>query len=278
MNKYIFLAVLILVVSLFVHFSGGEKPQPSKPVLRIGAECDYVPNSWTEKHPSTFNHPIANYDESYADGYDIQIAKLVADKLNYTLEVKKLQWNDLLPALNDGEIDAVFSSMLDTDERKRVASFSNPYEVEKTEYAVLVERVSPYITAKCLKDFGGARIIGERGTKLDEVIDQIPGVVHLKPTDTLQGMIDSVLMKKADGAVIETDTGHFYEITNTNLMLVKFSADNGFKLGFNGVCAAVRKKDTELVKSINKALSDIKYNERRKIMDAVNSRVSKILQ
>ena len=277
MKKYIVLALLLICLPLFF-LKAEEETKPSKPVLIVGSECDYVPNSWEETKPTPSNLPIANHKGYYAEGYDIQIAKIVARELGLTLEVKKIAWNDLLPSLNSGEVDAVFSSMLDTEERKKIAAFSEPYEVKKAEYGIIVDSVSPYITAKSLKDFDGARIVGEKGTKLDEVIDQLPGVIHIKPTAKVQGMIDAVLRDEADGAVIDTDTGNYYELTNKNLTMIKFSENEGFELGFTGVCAGVRKDDTELLHKINIALEKISRSERQKIMDTATSRMMTNLQ
>ena len=278
MKKYVVLLILLACMYVYVQLNGNVEEVPVKPVLRVGVECDYVPNSWEEVKPSKSNVPISNQKGYYAEGYDIQIAKIVASELGVTLEVKKIAWNDLLPSLNNGEIDAIFSSMLDTEERKKLASFSEPYEVKKAEYGIIVDSVSPYITAKSLKDFDGARIVGEKGTKLDEVIDQIPGVIHLKPTAKVQGMIDAVLRDEADGAVIDTDTGRYYELTNKNLTLIEFPAGGGFELGFTGVCAGVRKDDTELLHKINIALEKISRSERQKIMDTATSRMMTNLQ
>ena len=275
MKKYVILFILLSLVPVYIYMSGEEKKPASKQVFRIGAECDYVPNSWEESKSSSFNVPIVNREGYYADGYDIQVAKLVASDMDMVLEVKKTAWNDLLPALNNREIDAIFSSMLDTDERKKIAAFSEPYEVKKTQYAVIIDSVSPYIAAKNLEDFSGARIIGEKGTMLDEVIDQIPGVIHLQPADKIQGMINAILEGKADGAVIDIDTGQFYELTNKNLTLIKFPADGGFKLGYSGVCAGVRKDDSRLLYRINIALGKISRSERQKIMEAAYHRMMK---
>lgn len=274
MKKYVLLIVLFLIAGVYSYFGieNGEKEKPTN-IFRIGVECDYVPNSWEERKPSGFNYPIANHEGFYADGYDIQIAKIVADKLGLVLVVKKIDWNDLLPALMNGGIDAIFSSMLDTEERKKSASFSVPYEVRKAEYAVIVSNTGAYINAASLADFSGAKILGEKGTKLDEVIDQIPGVIHLQPETTVHGMIDRVAEGTADGAVIDTDTGHFYELTNPTLELIKFPEGKGFELGFSGVCAGVRKNDMALLRRINEAVSGIKNSERQKIMDSVNSRM-----
>ena len=58
--------------------------------------------------------------------------------------------------------------------------------------------------------------------------------------------------------------------------MVRFKGDNGFKLGFTGVCAAVRKSDTELLHKMNIAIGHISRNERQRIMDAVNSRMMEV--
>lgn len=277
MKKYIALvlaSVLIFsLVSILFDKDKKEKEEPRRLVLRVGIEGEYVPNNWEESRPSNSNVPISNHEGFYAEGYDVQIAKIVAAGIEADLEVKKIAWNDLIPALRDGEIDAIFSSMLDTDERRKLITFSDPYEAQTIEYAIIVDSVSPYITATSLKDFGGARIIGESGTKLDDVIDQIPGVIHVKPAATIQAMIECVLQDKADGAVIDVDTGKFHELTNQGLTLVQFPAGKGFQLGFNGVCVGVRKEDDELLHNINVALAGISKNERKRLMDVATSRM-----
>lgn len=279
MKKYFVLLLLLLGLPLVFFLTGDEeKHEPPKLVLRVGSECDYIPNSWEETTSSSFNVPVANNAGYYADGYDIQIAKAIARELDYVLEVRKIAWNDLLPALNNGEIDVIFSSMLDTEERRKVAAFSDPYEARKTEYGIIVDSVSPYITATKLSDFKGAKIIGEKGTKLDEVIEQIPGVIHVKPLATIKGTIDCVLKGEVDGAVIDTDTGHFYELVNKNLTLIKFPENDGFKLGFRGVCAGIRKGDRELLHRINLALSNLDIRDRHKIMESVNLRLASYMR
>ena len=276
MKKYIVLFIIaVLAFSVPRIFLGDtdNSTRNSRTVLRVGVECEYVPNSWEERKPSDSNLPIVNNKGYYAEGYDVQIAKIVAASLENDLEVRKIAWNDLIPALRNGEIDAIFSSMLDTEERKKLVAFSDPYEAETVAYAIIVDSVSPYITATSLKDFNGAKIVGERGTKLDDVIEQIPGVIHVKPAETIQAMIDCVLQEKADGAVIDVDTGRYHELINKNLTLITFKDGDGFELGFHGVCAGVRQTDTELLHRINVALAKIPQSERKKIMATATSKM-----
>ena len=267
--RKIILLFIVLLAALFYY----TKFHSEKKVFRIGTECDYAPNNWEEKRPSASNFPLVNNEGFYAEGYDIQIAKVVADDLGMTLEVKKIAWRDLLPALNRGEIDAVFSGMLDTEERKKLAAFSHTYEVKKTEYTVILNKQSKYINIKKLEELYGAKMLAQKGTNLDAAIDQIPGAIHMPPVDTVPEMLEMLVSNKVDGIVMNYDTGRSYERTYDNLKLIRFPEGEGFVLGFDGICAAVRKKDRDLLKKINEALDVISIRERQRIMDRTISRV-----
>ena len=268
MKKFI-AVILILCAVLTYKFYNPAKSR----VLRIGMECDYAPNNWEEKTASDSNMPLANHPGFYAEGYDLQIAKHVAHELNAELEVKKIAWNDLLKALNDGEIDAIFSGMLDTSKRKDSALFSIPYDVEKTEYTVVINTASKYANAKTLNDFSGAKFIAQAHTNLDAAIDAIPGVIHLTPVNTVSEMLDAVVQGEADGTVINLDTGRSYEAAHRNLKVIRFHESNNFLHDFNGICAGVHKGDTKLLKEINDAIGSLSKHDRQVIMDNVISRL-----
>ena len=267
MRKYL-LMVLILLFAAFFFMRNQDKP-----VLRIGMECDYAPNNWEEKEPSNSNLPITNHEGFYAEGYDLQIAKVIADKLGYKLEVKKYDWNKLIAALNNKEIDAVFSGMFDTADRRKRAAFSETYEVEKTIYGVIVNVNSKYRNSRTLNEFIGAKFTAQKNTELEAAINLIPGAVHAEPVETVREMLDELTSGRVDATVINLDTGRSYERRFKNLKLIELPKGKGFTFHFKGVCAAVRKDDTELLKDINKILSRLSKKERQKIMDNVIQRL-----
>ena len=262
MKKFIFLLIILCAAGIAANIRFGEKQ-----VLRIGVECDYVPNSWLEDTPTDTNYPIANDPEHYAEGYDIQIAKLVAQEMDVKLEVYKVDWDDLFYALNHGDIDAIFSGMLDTKPRRQIAAFSEIYDAFDNEYTIIVDKNSVFANARRLSDFSGAKIVGQKGTHLDEVIDQIDGVVHLPAVESVTISVNMVAEHKADGAVINYDTGQPYLRKHRNLKMIRFREGDGFYLDFNGTCAAVRKNDTDLLAGINNALRKIPKWDRQRIMD-----------
>ena len=57
--------------------------------LRVGMECNYAPYNWTQTEPSDTAIPLAG--GGYADGYDVRIAKRVADYLGMDIEIVKTE-------------------------------------------------------------------------------------------------------------------------------------------------------------------------------------------
>ncbi|GHT00232.1 amino acid ABC transporter substrate-binding protein [Synergistales bacterium] len=60
-------------------------------------------------------------------GYDIDVAKAIADALGVKVEFRQFEFAGLIPALQAGEIDIVIAGMSITGKRALTVSFSNPY-------------------------------------------------------------------------------------------------------------------------------------------------------
>ncbi len=268
MKKIFFIIVMFMLACVYYFGSEINKIE----VIRIGSECDYPPNNWEEDRVTHSNIPLENKKGFYAEGYDIQIAKFVAERMGARLEVKKIGWQDLIPALQRREIDAIFSGMLDTGDRRKLIAFSNTYDFQETEYGILVNKNSKFANAKKLSDFFGAVLSGQKGTMHDDAIDQVPGAIHTTPVDTFSEMIDRLVKHEIDGAVIDLESGRINEKMHSNLVLIQFPEGEGFKLDFTGTCVGVRKQDTRLLKAINSALNELSKRDRQRIMDRTIAR------
>lgn len=84
--------------------------------LRVGMECNYAPYNWTQSDAS--ENAVAIAAGGYADGYDVRIAKIIADQLGMELEIVKTEWDGLTPALLSGNIDVIIAGMSPTAERR----------------------------------------------------------------------------------------------------------------------------------------------------------------
>ncbi len=107
-----------------------EAPATTNGVLKVGMECAYAPFNWTDmSEPSIGAVPISSQGSEgmYANGYDVQIAQYIANKLGMKLEIYAITWDGLLPALQSGTVDAIIAGMSPTAEREAEIDFTDVY-------------------------------------------------------------------------------------------------------------------------------------------------------
>lgn len=107
-----------------------DAPATTNGTLKIGMECAYEPYNWTDTEGTSLGAvPISSEGQSglYANGYDVQIAQYVANRLGLTLEIYAMEWDSLIPAVNSGAIDAIVAGMSPTAERSEQLDFTDTY-------------------------------------------------------------------------------------------------------------------------------------------------------
>ena len=233
--------------------------------LRVGMECAYAPSNWQESEPSDTNVPIENVPGAYAEGYDVQIARRIADQLGLELVVVKMDWDGLIPALNAGQIDAIIAGMADTESRKEAINFSAPYH--ETIYALMVNAGTAYENATSLADFNGASVLGQKDTALDWTIDQIEGVNHLPAVASVPDMLSRLQQGACDAIVINLENFPGYQASNPNFVAISFPEGEGLDPGFRGACVGLRKDDADLLSMADAALATIDQAERDAMWD-----------
>lgn len=242
-----------------------EQQQETTEQFRVGMECAYAPNNWQETAATDSNWPIENVPGAYAEGYDVQFAKIIADGLGKELVIVKMSWDGLIDALNQGQIDAIIAGMMDTAERRESINFSDPYH--ETIYGMMVLNDSPYADATSIQDFAGAAVLGQQGTALDTVIDQIENVNHLSPVGSVPDMISRLQQGTCDALVINVENSSGYLAANPNFKVITFDEGNGFELPSKGACVGIRKSDDALLEQVNEVLATVDQSTRDTMWD-----------
>ncbi|WP_412081021.1 transporter substrate-binding domain-containing protein [Virgibacillus tibetensis] len=93
--------------------SGSDKAEDKK-VLKMATSADFPP----------FESRDTKGD---FEGFDIDLAKLIAEELGYELEIEDMKFDGLIGALQSGRVDMVMSGMTATENRKQNVDFSNEY-------------------------------------------------------------------------------------------------------------------------------------------------------
>ncbi len=134
----------------------GKESNSGEDVFRVGMEAGYAPFK-------------IDGSSEYAGGYDVEIAKKIADSLGKKLVIVKTEWDGLVPALTSGKIDAIIAGMSPTAERKETIDFTDVYY--KSDLVMLVKKGGAYENAETLKDFSGAKITAQLNIFHYTVID-----------------------------------------------------------------------------------------------------------
>lgn len=82
--------------------------------LTVGMELKF----WPFEYVDQAGNPV---------GFDVDIAKTIADRLGVKLEIKDMEWTGLIPALAAGKIDLIISGLTGTLERAKAITFTSPY-------------------------------------------------------------------------------------------------------------------------------------------------------
>lgn len=233
--------------------------------LRVAMECGYAPFNWTQTDDSNNAVPIEG--GSYANGYDVQIAKRIAEAMGKELVIVKTEWDALPPAVQSGAVDLIIAGMSPTAERKESIDFSDNYY--RSDLVMVVKKDGAYADAKTLEDFNGASITAQLNTFHYSVIDQIPEVNKLTAMDNFPAMRVALQSGAIDGYVSERPEGISASEAIADFTYVVFDEGKGFEASDDDVAiaAGMKKGNTALADAVNAALADISEEERIEIMN-----------
>ena len=254
MIRKVLAACLALMVCVTMTACGGsDSSSEEKTTLVVGMECNYAPFNWTVTEESDTTMPIENAS-GYADGYDVQIAKMIAEELGMDLQIKKIAWDGLQPALESGEIDMIIAGMTADEEREQGADFTTPYY--ESEMVMIVRADDALANATTLEDFSGKNVVGQISTTYDEVIDQIPGVNHVTPLKSYPEMINALQQNVVDGITAELPVATGAVEANPDLAIVHFDEGHGFEADTSvSIALPEGSRDGDLFKKIQEISS-----------------------
>jgi len=272
------LLCLSLISSLLLTFSGcsskavsasttGSTPTSTgKKVLRVAMECAYAPFNWSQATDANGAIKIMGSNE-YCNGYDVQMAKKIADGLGYDLAVNKTEWSGIPTAISSGKIDAGVCGMTVNSKRKLAFDFSDPYYV--ADFVVLVKKDGKYANATSVADLKGATCTSQQSTAWYDLLPQIPEGKVLPAIADVPTMIVALSSGKCDVETANKPTGLSAIKSNPNLKMIDFEAGKGFKIEAEqtNVSVALAKGNDELRQKINAVLKTISEEERNKMMD-----------
>ena len=228
-------------------------------VLTIAMECAYAPYNWSQSDDSNGAVPISNVPGTYANGYDVMIAKQICEANGWKLEVVQSDWDSLVPGVQTGTFDAVIAGQSMTAERSEQVDFAGPYY-----YASIVcvtKTDSPYANAAGISDLSGGTCTAQIATIwYDSCLPQISGAQIMAEAESAPAMIMAVESGTVDFICTDMPTAMGACATYSDLAILDFSdSEDNFKVddGDINIGISVVKGNTELKDAMDKVLAPL---------------------
>ncbi|MBS5633989.1 MAG: transporter substrate-binding domain-containing protein [Clostridiales bacterium] len=254
--------------------SGGEESSTAAKsgledgVLTVAMECAYAPYNWTQADDSNGAVPIKD-SNNYANGYDVIIAKKLAEELGVELEIVKSDWDSLIPAVQSGTVDCVIAGQSITADRMQQVDFTEPYF-----YATIVTLTksdSQYASAASVADLSGATATSQMNTIwYNNCLPQIPDANILPAQADAPAMLVALNSGTCDIVVTDKPTGLAACVAYPDFTMLDFTGTEGeFEVSDEDINIGIslKKGNTELKEKLDSVLSTMTEEDFTELMD-----------
>lgn len=192
--------------------------------------------------------PFEYRDGLEITGFDVEIAKKVAEKLGKELVIEDMAFDSLIMALNSDKIDFIAAGMTATDERRTQVDFSDSYF--NSQQMIIVKADDTSIATA--EDLVGKKVGVQLGTTGDLFVSGTEGIAEVVQLQTGTQAVMDLKNGKIDAVVIDAEPAKKMTEGQSDLKLldVPFVEEE--------YAIAVKKGDADVLTAINETLADIK--------------------
>ena len=241
-------------------------------VLTVAMECAYAPYNWTQSDDSNGAVPISNVPGSYANGYDVMIAKKICEANGWELELVQSDWDSLVPGVQTGTFDAVIAGQSMTADRMQQVDFAGPYF-----YATIVcltKADSAFANATSIADLASGSCTAQIATIwYDQCLPQIAGADIQPAAETAPAMLMALETDTVDFVCTDMPTAQGAVAAYPDMVILDFSGTDGdFQFSDEvraenvNIGVSLRKGNTELKSAIDSVLSTMTADDFNSLM------------
>ena len=201
--------------------------------------------------------------------YDVMMAKKIGEALGQKVQIVKLDWDSLIPAVMSGDVDCVIAGQSITAERAAQVDFSDPYYYASI--VTLTKKDSAYANAASVADLAGATATSQLGTIwYDTCLPQIKSANILPAQETAPAMLVALNSGACDIVVTDHPTGQAALTAYPDLVMLDFGGGDGdFQVSDEDINIGIsmKKGNTALKDAINEVLATMTTDDYNTMMD-----------
>lgn len=209
--------------------------------LVLGTSADYPPYEF---------HKIIDGKDQIV-GFDIDIAREIANDIGVELEIQDISFDGLLAALVAGKVDIVMAGMTPDEERAKSVDFSEIYYTAEQGVLVRAEDKDKYDT---LESLSGKTVGVQTGSIQEDIAEEQLTNVTIKSLKNIQTLVMELKTKKIDAIIMELPVANGFLANHSDLVLA--GAKPVEEVG--GSAVAMRKNSPALVEQVNKTIARLK--------------------
>ena len=235
-------------------------------ILTVAMECNYAPYNWSQ--PDDSNDAVLIKDSNdYANGYDVMMAKKLCEANGWELEIVRLDWDSLVPAVQAGTVDAVIAGQSMTAERAEMVDFAGPYLYASI--VCLTKNNSDLASAQGISDLSGS-CTSQIGTIwYDNCLPQIDGADIQPAQESAPAMLMALESGVVDFVCTDMPTAQGAVIAYPDLTILDFSgSDDNFVVSDEdiNIGISVMKGNTFLKDALDAVLSTMTADDFNALM------------
>ena len=190
--------------------------------------------------------PYEYYEGDKIVGIDAEVGALIAEKLGMEFEIKDMDFNGIISAVENGVIDIGMAGMTVTDERLLQVDFSTSYA---TGIQVVIVKADSGISS--LDDLSGKMIGVQEATTGDIYSTDDFGEENVKRYQNGAAAVAALQSGIVDAVIIDNEPAKAFVAQNDGLTILETAyAEEDYAI-------AVAKNNTELLEKINAALAEL---------------------
>jgi polar amino acid transport system substrate-binding protein len=194
-------------------------------------------------------------DNGDPEGFDVDIAMELADRLGLELEVVTTAWEGIIPGLKTDKYDMLMSAMTITDERLAEIDFSDPY-IDSNQ-SIAVKKGTTDIVSE--EDLVGKVVGVQVDTTGQFTAEEIAGIKEIRKYETILLAFQELELGRIDAIMNDYPVNAYLsKIRGQTEVVTTVTTDEQYGIG-------VKKGNDQLLEAINQALADMDadgtYNE-----------------
>lgn len=210
----------------------------SKGKITLGTSADYPPYE--------FHKIIDGKDEIV--GFDIEIAKLIAEELDVELEIIDMKFEGLLAALVTDDIDMVIAGMVADEERSKTVDFSIPYYQAEQRMLVRMEDKDNY---KGPEELVGKKVGAQKSTVQEEIAAEKFSDSEYIGLSKITDLVLELQNKKMDAVLLAEPVAKAYADQNDSVFMADINLGQE-----DGTSVALNRGNEDLLAIIDKVMQE----------------------